>query len=341
MSALVSVIVPVYNVEKYLRQCLDSLLEQTYKNIEVVMVDDGSKDSSGKICDEYAKKYENFYAVHKENAGLGMARNTGFEHINGEYVTFLDSDDYLENDCIEILYNTLLKQQVDMCKGGFKRVIDSGEVISKREYQNELFKGDCAKIELLPRMIGSSPSRHDSVEMCVCGAIYKTSLIKKYNLQFPSERELISEDLVFNIDYMQHADGACTIEKMGYNYRVNLKSLSTSYRPDRFEASKHFYLEMKKKLQELGYGKETMLRLDRMFFVYLRMCISQEKSKCSKNTPSKAIHVIRKLCEDDTVNNIIENYPVQCLGLKQRTFLMLISNKKAGILYAISRVGKL
>ena len=139
MSALVSVIVPVYNVEKYLRQCLDSLLEQTYKNIEVVMVDDGSKDSSGKICDEYAKKYENFYAVHKENAGLGMARNTGFEHINGEYVTFLDSDDYLENDCIEILYNTLLKQQVDMCKGGFKRVIDSGEVISKREYQNELF----------------------------------------------------------------------------------------------------------------------------------------------------------------------------------------------------------
>ena len=211
MSALVSVIVPVYNVEKYLRQCLDSLLEQTYKNIEVVMVDDGSKDSSGKICDEYAKKYENFYAVHKENAGLGMARNTGFEHINGEYVTFLDSDDYLENDCIEILYNTLLKQQVDMCKGGFKRVIDSGEVVSKREYQNELFKGDCAKMELLPRMIGSSPSRHDSVEMCVCGAIYKTSLIKKYNLQFPSERELISEDLVFNIDYMQHAPSACCI----------------------------------------------------------------------------------------------------------------------------------
>ena len=132
-----------------------------------------------------------------------------------------------------------------------------------------------------------------------------------------------------------------TIEKMGYNYRVNLKSLSTSYRPDRFEASKHFYLEMKKKLQELGYGKETMLRLDRMFFVYLRMCISQEKSKCSKNTPSKAIHVIRKICEDDTVDNIIKNYPVQCLGVKQRIFLMLISNKKAGILYAISKAGKL
>lgn len=337
MSALVSVIVPVYNVEKYLRKCLDSLLEQTYKNIEVVMVDDGSKDSSGKICDEYAKRFENFYVVHKENAGLGMARNTGFEHINGQYVTFLDSDDYLENDCVEILYNTLLKQRVDMCKGGFKRVIDSGEVISKRGYKNELFKGDCAKKELLPRMIGSSPSQHDSVEMCVCGAIYKVSLIKKYNLQFPSERELISEDLVFNIDYMQYADGACTIEEMGYNYRVNLKSLSTSYRPDRFEASKHFYLEMKKKLKELSYGNETMLRLDRMFFVYLRMCIGQEKKAQSKNAIMK-INVIRNICEDSVLNNVIKQYPMNELRIKQRIFLNLVLHKHATLLYALSCV---
>lgn len=337
MRELVSVIVPVYNVEKYLRQCLDSLLEQTYKSIEVVMVDDGSKDSSGKICDEYAEKYENFYAIHKENAGLGMARNTGFEHINGEYVTFLDSDDYLENNCVEILYNNLLKYKVDMCKGGFKRVIDSGEIVSEREYQNEQFIGNDAKLELLPRMIGSSPSQHDSVEMCVCGAIYKASLIKKYNLKFPSERELISEDLVFNIDYMQHADGACTIEEMGYNYRVNLKSLSTSYRPDRFEASKHFYLEMKRKLQELGYGKKTMLRLDRMFFVYLRMCIGQEKNAQSKKMIMK-ISMIKNICADSILNNVIKQYPVNELKIKQRIFLNLVLHKQAALLYMLSCV---
>lgn len=335
MSTLVSVIVPVYNVEKYLRQCLNSLLEQTYKNIEVIMIDDGSKDSSGEICDEYAEKHKNFSVVHKENAGLGMARNTGLERINGEYVTFLDSDDYLENDCIEILYNTLLKQQVDMCKGGFKRVIDSGKIISKRAYQNELFSGDDAKLELLPRMIGSSPSQHDSVEMCVWGAIYKTDIIKKQNLQFPSERELISEDLVFNIDYMQYADGACTIEKMGYNYRVNRKSLSTSYRPDRFEASKHFYLEMKKKLNELGYGKETMLRLDRMFFVYLRMCIGQEKNAPDQNMKMK-INAIRNICADTILVDTIKHYPMKELGLKQNLFSKLVLHKHALLLYTLS-----
>ncbi|MEI3216215.1 MAG: glycosyltransferase family 2 protein [Lachnospiraceae bacterium] len=335
MCVLVSVIVPVYNVEKYLRQCLDSLLKQTYKNIEVVMVDDGSRDSSGKICDEYAEKYENFYVIHKENAGLGMARNTGFEHIHGEYVTFLDSDDYLENNCIENLCNTLMKYQVDMCKGGFKRVIDSGKIVSQIGYQNELFKGDHAKSELLPRMIGSSPSRHDSIEMCVCGAIYKTDLIKKYNLKFPSEREMISEDLVFNIDYMQHADGGCTIEKMGYNYRVNLKSLSTSYRSDRFEASKHFYLEMKKKLQELGYGKETMLRLDRMFFVYLRMCIGQEKNAKSKKTMMK-IRSIKNICADSILNYVIKQYPMNEFEMKQRIFLNLVLHRQAALLYMLS-----
>lgn len=97
MSALISIIVPVYNVEKYLRHCLDSLLKQTYKNIEVIMIDDGSKDSSGQICDEYANKHENFCVIHKKNAGLGMARNTGLEYVHGEYITFLDSDDYLES----------------------------------------------------------------------------------------------------------------------------------------------------------------------------------------------------------------------------------------------------
>ena len=341
MNELISVIVPVYNVEKYLRQCLDSLLAQTYKDIEVIMVDDGSTDNSGIICDDYAEKNKNYYVVHKTNAGLGMARNTGLECANGNYIVFIDSDDYIEKNCIEILYKNLIKYHVEMCKGGFKRVLDSGETVTERKYQLEYFEGEKARTELLPRMIGSSPSQHDSIEMCVCGAIYKADVIKQNELKFHSERELISEDLVFNIDYMQYAKGACTIAEMGYNYRINLKSLSTSYRPDRFKASIHFYQEMKKKLQKLGYGEETILRLNRMLFIYLRMCIRQEKPAASKKKMKASIRSINKICQDDVVKDVINNYPVSQLGKKQRLFLYLIKNKKSIILYMLSRIEKL
>lgn len=335
---LISVIVPVYNVEKYLRQCLDSLLQQSYRDLEIIMVDDGSQDSSGEICEEYAGKYPHFKVVHKQNAGLGMARNTGLEHITGQYVVFVDSDDYLDKDAIETLYKGLTENQVDMCKAGFRRVQDDGTILLNRSYQNEIYKGAEAKTELLPRMIGSSPSQHDSVEMCVCGAIYNVAPIKAHNLRFPSERELISEDLVFNIDYMQYANGACLIEKMGYNYRVNLRSLSTSYRADRFEASRHFYVEMKKKLISLGYDKNTMLRLDRMFFVYLRMCISQEDGKKGNRTKRDNLKKIYEICSDSVVRNTIANYPKTQLGLKQSLFLKLLYGKFIYVLYCLTRI---
>lgn len=334
---LISVIVPVYNVEKYLRQCLDSLLQQSYRDLEIIMINDGSKDSSGEICEEYAGKYPHFKVIHKKNAGLGMARNTGLEHITGQYVTFVDSDDYLDKDAIETLYRGLTENQVDMCKAGFRRVQDDGKVLLNRIYQNTIYKGVEAKNGLLPRMIGSSPSQHDSVEMCVCGAIYNVAPIRAHNLCFPSERELISEDLVFNIDYMQYANGACLIKEMGYNYRVNLRSLSTSYRADRFEASRHFYVEMKKKLISLGYDKNTMLRLDRMFFVYLRMCISQENGKKGNRTKQDNLKKIREICSDSVVRNTIANYPKAQLGLKQRLFLKLLYGKFIYTLYYLTR----
>ncbi len=320
----ISVIVPVYNVEKYLRQCLDSLLQQTYKDIEVILIDDGSTDASGSICDEYAARYDNFQVIHKENAGLGMARNTGLDHISGEYVAFVDSDDYLDPGSIEALYKNLKRYGVDMCKGGFRRVLDSGKIILNRKYDNETFLGREAREVLLPRMIGSSPFQHDSVEMCVWGALYNAAVIKQHEVRFPSERELISEDLVFNIDYMQYARGACLISDVGYNYRVNSVSLSTSYRQDRFEASKYFYLEMQKKCVALGYDQQTLQRLDRMFYIYVRMSISQEKLACARHGKKESLETIRKICSDDALRESIANYPLKCLPLKQRIFLRLI-----------------
>ena len=114
MNELISVIVPVYNVEKYLRKCVDSIINQTYKNLEIILVDDGSPDKSGDVCDEYAKQDSRIRVIHKTNGGLSDARNTGLDIANGEYIMFVDSDDYIETNMCETLYNRLISDKTDM-----------------------------------------------------------------------------------------------------------------------------------------------------------------------------------------------------------------------------------
>lgn len=336
---LISVIIPIYNVEKYLRQCIESLLQQTYPNTEIILIDDGSKDNSGKICDEYAEKCCNVFVVHKENAGLGMARNTGLEHITGKYVAFVDSDDWLCKDLLEVLYNNLISNNVDCCKSGFQRVRNDGTVVSVTRYKNEVFEGDRAKKELLPRMVGSSPSQHDSIEMAVCAVLYNAEIIKSHEIRFPSERELISEDLVFNIDYMQHANGACTVDAVCYNYRVNENSLTRSYRPDRYKACAYFYSEMEKKLKNFGYDDMTILRLKRMFFICVRMSVGQETKAISGLSFKQNRENIKAICNEPLLRGIISSYPVNELEFRQKMFVQLIEWKAAGVLQILAEVG--
>ena len=118
MNKLVSIIIPVYNVEKYLAECIESVLKQTYQNIEILLIDDGSPDNSGKICDEYEEKDSRVRVIHKENGGVSSARNVGLEQANGEYITFIDSDDFVSESYIEELYIALENGNSDLafCK---------------------------------------------------------------------------------------------------------------------------------------------------------------------------------------------------------------------------------
>lgn len=114
MEPLISVIVPVYNVEQYLCKCVDSIINQTYKNIEILLIDDGSTDESGSICDMYSQKYDNIITYHKKNGGLSSARNYGIERASGEYIGFVDSDDYIHNEMYERLYSLLIENDADL-----------------------------------------------------------------------------------------------------------------------------------------------------------------------------------------------------------------------------------
>ena len=131
MSKLVSVIVPVYNVESYLKECVDSLINQTYKNIEILLIDDGSTDTSGVICDQYIKIDTRVQVKHKKNGGLSDARNTGIDMASGDYIMFVDSDDYVADNYVEIMLNAMVSQQVDIVICGYFLTDECGNVVLK------------------------------------------------------------------------------------------------------------------------------------------------------------------------------------------------------------------
>ena len=138
MYPLISVIVPVYNVEDYLRKCLDSIVNQTYKNLEIILIDDGSTDNSGKICDEYAAKDNRIKLIHKPNGGLSDARNAGLEIAKGEYIGFVDSDDYIAEDMYEFLYNFAAENNLDVAMCTACNVYDNGKIEHPRDFETIL-----------------------------------------------------------------------------------------------------------------------------------------------------------------------------------------------------------
>lgn len=330
---LVSIIVPVYNVEKYLDQCIKSLVNQTYSNIEIILVNDGSKDLSGEICDSWSLKDKRIKVIHKQNEGLGLARNTGLQHINGRYVTFMDSDDYADSNLIEELFEAIKEHTADTCIGGFKRVNNVGKILYKETYSYKIYEIQACINELLIKMIGSSPEKSDSIRMSVWNVLYSVDILRKYNILFPSERDFISEDIMFDLDYYRFSNKAVVINTAAYNYRLNDSSLTTKYYPQKFVKYKILYDELLKKINLIYKDENAIYRLQRQFFVNIRSCIEQESTKVSKLSYNQAIKNIKDICSDEQLQSIIRTYPINKLRIDQKIFLILIKHRFVKLLY--------
>lgn len=184
---LISIIVPVYNTENYLTKCLDSIINQTYKNLEIILIDDGSTDNSGKICDKYAKRDKRIVVIHKTNGGVSSARNLGLKIANGSYIGFVDADDWIADDMYEILYVNLKKFNADISVCKFKNIYTRNNII----YNN----GDNAKTILL-NAVKSMEFLLNSKEnymCCLWNKLYKKELLSEFD-----EKLSIAEDLLQN-----------------------------------------------------------------------------------------------------------------------------------------------
>ena len=145
---VISIIVPIYNTEKYLNECVDSIINQTYKNIEIILVNDGSTDNCLKICDEYAKKDKRVKVIHKENGGLSSARNSGLDILTGKYVCFIDSDDYVATTFVYDMFNLITKYNADIVEGSYQTINDAERFVNETDLKANAFLGNFA---VLPR----------------------------------------------------------------------------------------------------------------------------------------------------------------------------------------------
>lgn len=217
MDSLITVIVPVYNVEKYLNRCIDSILAQSYKNLEIILVDDGSTDNSGEICDEYSRQDQRIVVIHKKNGGLSSARNAGLEFAKGNYIGFVDSDDFISDRMYESLVKELKDNPFAISNIMYVRTYESGENRSSRvpHTKNEVLLAQNYLEELLLH-VG---------DVSVCTKLFPKQLIE--NLRFVEGT--LNEDLLFMIELIEKIDRIYFVGEVGYYYFVRKNSISSGY----------------------------------------------------------------------------------------------------------------
>ncbi len=261
MEEKISVIVPVYNMEKYLSRCMEALLAQTYRNLEIILVDDGSKDSSPAMCDEYAAKDSRVKVIHKENGGSSSARNMGIEAATGEYIGFLDSDDYPDGDMYETLYRVIKEKDTDVAQTMSKDFDEEGNLV-KDAYKSggavtylpkkEMFR-------LLMLHVGDSS---------FCTKLVKASLMKK--LRFPEKK--LNEDFKLVLDMLEYVDGVYSIEESKYNIILrggsnSRNSFSEVFYNSIIENSDTAYAMMEEQFPDLKEETTRFYYIQRMYYL--------------------------------------------------------------------------
>lgn len=268
---LVSIIVPIYNVEEYLNCCVESIVNQTYSNLEIILVDDGSPDNCPKICDEWAEKDNRIKVVHKENGGLSDARNAGLEVATGEIVSFIDSDDWIEPNMFETMLNRMIEDDSDIVSCGVKWVEENGKVIRKDTVLNNLV--------LNPNFAMKELINDRALKQHVCNKIYKYELIK----DIPFEKGKYHEDVFWSYQIVGKAKKISIIIDSFYNYVQRSNSIMgeafSEKRLDALDANELRCEYMKKNFPEL---------YDNAIYVYISSCHYQLQCAVRANQ-SKAI----------------------------------------------------
>lgn len=335
-----SLILPVYNVEKYVKRCVNSLLRQEYTDYEIILVDDGATDSSGSICDKLADKNNNIFAYHKENGGLSDARNYGMDRAKGNYILFIDSDDWVDEKLLISLHNHLNKSNVDILKFGFQKMQEGN-------YKNTFFSYfnigvyDRRQIEetILPYTIG--PKRLFCYEQNACKSVwshvYSLNFLRENNIRFVSEREILNEDYLFNLHTLLYAKSLEVTHYILYYYDYREGSLSKRYITNEFERKLKLHREYKLLLERNGLFEryETPYYSECVDGFYA--CISNECC-CWNETSKYAVQNIKKILNCKECEISLLKCKRSNMNLKGKVIYWLMRLKFAYLMYILYKI---
>ena len=272
---LVSVVVPIYNVEKYIKRCVDSIINQTYKNLDIILVDDESPDNCPGICEDYAKKDKRITVIHKQNGGLSDARNFGIKAAKGEFITFVDSDDFLSEECIETLLKNIKRYSSDISIGGHQVIYENGKLIKK--YTEKEFDSDSKGI--LDKILYD-----DGIDLSAWAKLYKRSLFK--NIRYPVGR--LYEDAATTYKLIDLSNKVSVISKPVYYYVIRKDSITNvDFSPQKMDliiSTKEMTSYVQEKYPELEKGCNR-----RLMYAYLSTITQLSKSRIIDNKIKKEL----------------------------------------------------
>lgn len=339
MAPKVSIVVPIYNVENYLEECVESLLGQTLKDIEIILVDDGSQDESGKIADGYAEKYENVKVIHQRNSGLGPARNTGIKAASGDYIGFVDSDDWAESEMYSRLYDAAVKSNADIVVSGLCE-ITSGKIVKTERHPlaGQTISGYEQIMSVRKNLYGHAEG-DKTVQLfpvSACIGIYRTSMLRENNLFF---KEILSEDLIFNLNVYPYARVISFIGYTDYRYRKEeQQSITNTFSEKKLQR----YVELFSCLFEMAESENDdgcCARVRRLLIDYTRSYVGMvSASSLSFSNKKKQL---RKFAEQEVIKDNWKKYPLRALPAQQMIFQYAMNKGYYGIALILNDIRRL
>ena len=320
IKGMVSVIIPVYQSGVHLKKCIESILEQTYKNTEIILVDDGSDDGSEELCDSYSQEYNNVFAIHQKNRGVSYARNRGVSYAKGEYVLFVDSDDYIDRDYLENALGIFESQNVDMYLCGYQNVKKEGKIKEKRYYpgvRNAVWKYD--DIDSIVLRLFVSTALH-----AIGTKVYKRDIIRENKIKF-KEKWKYYEDIYFCLEYLSYCKKIYTQNTVMYYYQIDVPgSLSKQYSNREYEVLYDTY----KLLFKLAKLHQKDLESGRLFYkLYLSkiQCFLNLKMQEQKRYTPNIRRLYKRISEDTFYKRAIfcfhNDKNMEYLCIKNKFFL--------------------